>query len=571
MEIFGELPTKPVLFAACDSRYFFEHGPAFIYSANDVGSDIHIHIVDPIPEAYSIAAVLNSTTTVDISYTFSFSNPDLDEHQRRTYYACIRFLVLPLLLPHAKKILTLDIDCLIMRAVAFPTTECAYFPRQVADIEGVSGWIKEGSKVAAGAVYLTDAALNVADAIAKTINTLELKWYADQIALSAIFDQVPVQFVSHFDESFMDWGFVEGTVIWTGKGPRKYNNEKYLERKKSFDRIVKEVMPFQNIILKPRLDLPFKQMGLVRKSDAEIPELRIFWHLFAEGLENTLDNAHTIEMPRWMFNHTIQTFFPQDTVFFVPHVEKHNWQGNENTLYYMQTVFPWLFTIDTEGWGGGAGFVHDYNPEESFTCEAFDALKAYMIAGGTKFPQPRGKGLDIDEEFIFVPLQLPHDETIRWHADISCEQFVKSLCDWAEKKHNGPKVIFKGHPINLESMAPLKNIIDHYENSFYLTELDIHEVIPKASAVYVINSGVGQEAMLYDAKVVTFGRCEYMPVTIQGDIKVLDSTWQMVKEDDLEQRKYLYRSWYHWYVNKVCYSVPTPLNPFFDSAQVPYG
>jgi hypothetical protein len=35
----------------------------------------------------------------------------------------------------------------------------------------------------------------------------------------------------------MDWEFIEGTVIWTGKGPRKYENQKYLAAKKTFNRL----------------------------------------------------------------------------------------------------------------------------------------------------------------------------------------------------------------------------------------------------------------------------------------------------------------------------------------------
>ena len=35
----------------------------------------------------------------------------------------------------------------------------------------------------------------------------------------------------------MDWEFLEGTVIWTGKGPRKYENSTYVEMKNKFNRL----------------------------------------------------------------------------------------------------------------------------------------------------------------------------------------------------------------------------------------------------------------------------------------------------------------------------------------------
>ena len=36
-----------------------------------------------------------------------------------------------------------------------------------------------------------------------------------------------------FDGNFMDWNFLDGTVIWTGKGNRKYDNPRYVAMKKS--------------------------------------------------------------------------------------------------------------------------------------------------------------------------------------------------------------------------------------------------------------------------------------------------------------------------------------------------
>ena len=35
----------------------------------------------------------------------------------------------------------------------------------------------------------------------------------------------------------MDWEFKDGTTIWTGKGPRKYDNPVYVMKKKEFNRL----------------------------------------------------------------------------------------------------------------------------------------------------------------------------------------------------------------------------------------------------------------------------------------------------------------------------------------------
>ncbi|MDY6920633.1 MAG: hypothetical protein SV765_10540 [Pseudomonadota bacterium] len=569
MNIYGELPAWPVVFAACDSSYFMEHAPAFIYSADTVGRDVHIHIVNPTAEVLSLAGILNATTVQKVTFSFNDIALRFSPEEARTYYACLRFLVLPTLLPVAGSVLVLDIDCLLMQPFALPEKPCGFFPRAAAGAN--TQWLSEASKVAAGVVYMTNEALNVAEAVAKTIETIPLNWFADQVALSAIFQQVPVQFVHHFNAGFMDWEFNAGTSIWTGKGPRKRTNERYLAKKSEFDQWRVNTCKYLNVILAPRLDIPFKKAGLVQSDSKALTPLRRHWQNFVIGLYQQLEQPLVIEMPRWTFNNSIQSMFPEGTVFLVPHVERQNWQGNDHTLYYMQTVFPWMFTVDEQGWGGGAAFLERFDPDQPYSDKAFNDLQRYVNAGCSKFDQPQGKSMDPGEPFIFVPLQIPHDETLLWHSSVSCEEFVEALCQWAEQGGHRPMIVFKGHPVNLASMASLKAIISRYTNVLYVTDVDIHAMIPQAEAVYVINSGVGQEAMLHDAKVVTFGQCEYQAATIHGDILSLDATWEQVLRDDMDKRKALYRRWYHWYINDICLSAPDASLETSSAGVLPHG
>jgi hypothetical protein len=75
---------------------------------------------------------------------------------------------------------------------------------------------------------------NVCSAVAETLGGLELKWFNDQIALNHIMSQVPDEHVHKFDGNFMDWEFRDGTTIWTGKGPRKYDNVRYVEMQNKY-------------------------------------------------------------------------------------------------------------------------------------------------------------------------------------------------------------------------------------------------------------------------------------------------------------------------------------------------
>lgn len=544
--MYGELPTTPVIFAACDSKYFMEHALPFACSSSKSGFDTHIHVNCPDEEVFAHCAIINATCENKVTYTFDDIDPlkILDEEQARTFYACLRFYILPDLLPSAKKVMTLDIDCLVMRNFEFPETPMGYFPRKNEEHPGM--------KVAAGAVYMTNEAIDVSKAISVTIDQTPRTWFADQRALSHIFDQILDEYVTCFDNTFMDWEFVEGTAIWTGKGPRKYDNPIYVAKKEEFTKeALDKVSTAKSILLKPRLDIPFKKFGLERSS-GNIPEIRTHWANFANKVNADLVS----ELPRWMFNNKIENYLPEDTEILIPHLEKFSWHSDrEANRYYMQTVFPWLFTIDPTGWGGGGDFVNTFNPDDMYTEDAFNDLRQYMRDGGSKFPQPKSKPFKSQDPFIFVPLQLPHDQTIDFHSRWSVEEMVTLLCEWADSSEDHPIIIFKGHPVNLQSMQPISDIISNYRRVQYHVDLNIHDVIPEAEAVYTINSGVGQEAMLHDVPVVCFGNCEYQGAVIRGNLMDdLHSVWDAVQNDDKIARAHLYRKWYHWYVNRVTFN-----------------
>lgn len=547
--IYGELPTGDIVFAACDSTYFEEHGPSFIYSLNDINRDVHIHVVNPTPGVYSLAAILNATTEVNVTYSFNemtFKNWPRDSI--RVYYACLRFLIAPILLRAVTRLLISDIDCVFMKHFEFPEQSIGFFPRE--PLSDTIGWEREGTKVAAGAVYFHKDAIQQAQKVEEAIAIKPLNWFVDQIALSEVLNDL--RDVHHFDKKFLDWKFEDDTVIWTGKGSRKYENKSYVAKKHEFNRLAGSVSHIDHVILFPRLDCSFKNTGTFVRTN-EWPQIRSHWTNFAMWLYKDITEQHhknplIIAAPRWMFNNSIENYFHQFTHFWAPHVEKHNFKGGNNTKYYMQTVFPWLFTIDDKGWGGGASFVNTFNSTNSYDEEAFNKMREYVLDGNSKFAQPQKRCSEFDFD-IFVPLQLPHDETIKWHSDIEVDDFVRELCVWAHSRNK--KICFKGHPVNLASMEPLKKIISEYENVTYVTDIHIHDLIESAEVVYVINSGVGQEAMLLQQPVVAFGRCEYENAVIRGDIYDLDKTWEAVEKDDYDQRIMMYMRWYDWYINQI--------------------
>jgi hypothetical protein len=308
------------------------------------------------------------------------------------------------------------------------------------------------------------------------------------------------------------------------------------------------------LILKPRLDLPFKKFGLERRNNNPLPPIREHWKNFVDRLkehhERCGDKVIVIEEQRWKFNNALPLIFSPD-ICYVPHVEKHNFKGLENCRYYMQTVIPWLFTIDPEGWGGGGSFsnwTYSCPPDDGATFKKFQER---AFGGGSKFDQPEGEFHNKVGDYIFVPLQLPHDETIRWHSTVSVETMAESIAKWGAR--NSIPIVFKNHPINPGSLQHVKNMISQYPNCVWLESANIHSVIRQAKAVYVVNSGTGMESMLWEVPVVRFGLSEYNHAVVEGDIMNLKETYYKVCNLDKEEMIEKYKLFYNWFVNIVCF------------------
>jgi hypothetical protein len=553
MSRYGEVPVGAVFFAACDANYFKKFAPAFVSSIGENSStNIHIHVINPDDEVFALACYLNSRVSQHVTYTFQDSDvSQYTSEQKRALYASLRFLVAPFLLSHADQLLILDIDCMVMKNFEFPNKPVGYFPRE--PLPNTVGWEAEGTKCAAGCVFFDRSAMNVCNAISETLGGLELRWFNDQIALNHVVNQVPKEFVHKFGSDFMDWEFKEGTAIWTGKGPRKYENETYIAKQHEYHDKIMNVTE-EKVILAPRLDIPFKQFDVVRAQSVNEP-IRKHWEKFIS--KKVDEGYYKVSSPRWMFNAKIEQYFP-NAQFLVPHVEQHNWGGGHRSFFYMQTVHPWLFTVDPLGWAGGAQYIASFDPNADYDDASYKKVKEQLGNGKFAHLQTTKTPWHLIEKdnYIIVPLQLPHDETIKYHSDFSVEHFVKTLCEMANTNPDMPQFVFKGHPVNLKSMEPLKEIVEGgFDNVLYISEGNFNELVSNAKAMFVLNGGSGQEAMLHGIPVACFGRCDYAPAVINGDIDDPDKAWEDIQNDDWSARLEMYKRWYDWYVNEITINV----------------
>ena len=235
---FKERPKGDVLFASCDSVYFHEHGIPLIASANAARNDIHIHVVNPVEHVFTeIHKIAHQTP--DIVVTFSYENTDLTLVDSRTYYASNRFMVAEQVLEYADRVMIIDTDCLVMDHIVFPEgKDLGLYTRD--SLPGTQGWEQRGTKVAAGIVLLTQDTVPYIQGVSKRVKEYGLRWFVDQVALYEQYLEdgwdKSDKFID-FNDNDMDWNFVEGSKIWTGKGERKYKNLTYVNKKIEFSRM----------------------------------------------------------------------------------------------------------------------------------------------------------------------------------------------------------------------------------------------------------------------------------------------------------------------------------------------
>ena len=53
------------------TRSIFMNMPSLIYSLNDIGKDIHIHICEPDVHCHNLESVLKKDIDVDITFTYN--------------------------------------------------------------------------------------------------------------------------------------------------------------------------------------------------------------------------------------------------------------------------------------------------------------------------------------------------------------------------------------------------------------------------------------------------------------------------------------------------------------------
>ncbi len=604
---FAPPPPREVpllLFSACDSRYV-DFAIPLVRSVErfSPGFAVLLHVVNPTDDVRARLAALArelERTRLSVSYEtvdLSGSSAEL----QRTYFACARFLRLPELLRQTNvPVLVLDADSLVVAPIDLDFTN-----KLDAEVclrrRDLGTDVPEHVAVATGSVWVrpTEPAIAFFDALRQSITEAfaggTAGWFVDQAMFARLMhargEQVKIR---NIKSKYADWEFKDDSIVWAAKGERKWLDFHYVllrgllagdhheqvnvirlareasrpfhgdvpEALESRLRQIQAELPARVSILLPRLDLPWKRTTATVPPPVseDVLDLRLHWKRFATRLANACERAglatEVLELPAWEIDRSLVERLYADVVL-VPHRCKLDFaSGPTPVLFYMQEYFRSVFVVDAGGWSA-ASSVYPVALEElparppgGAFAHYGDQLRRGVL--GSKFGQIRRRGYlslllsgSIPRgRYIFFPLQIPHDQSIRYFSDHEERAVLDALLAWAARAD--VRVVLKGHPANLESMEEFKRA--YSGKPAFWSDANVHDLIAHAGAVYTINSGVGFEALLHGKPVVTFGRAEYDCVTFKAELGNLDDAWKYCTEVEPGALLQRYQRFVDWFL-----------------------
>lgn len=294
--------------------------------------------------------------------------------------------------------------------------------------------------------------------------------------------------------------------------------------------------------------LPSTAMGL---ESAQQPGLRVgLRFVFGEILATCREEGIPIEVRGRLANHGQP---PDDTGR--RYISHHTKSDKEGGLHIKVTDLPACFSFDARGYSGWSEFsqtpLADLNPArvDLQRAEEFVSAMRRRIIGGnvSKYQQTQADGaLQLPDCYVFLALQVI-DDAVQALARLTMLEMLAEVADTCRKRSIA--LVVKRHP-RCNSAMVSKALADGVKNGgFQLSDASIHDLISRASAVCVVNSSVGAEALLHAKPVFVFGESEYQhvcfPIRAKGEFGMVFKPGEMpVSPDELTRYLYLLRNEY---------------------------
>lgn len=185
------------------------------------------------------------------------------------------------------------------------------------------------------------------------------------------------------------------------------------------------------------------------------------------------------------------------------------------TLFFELAPLPGRITVDPVGVNGRAGLPRGIEPYLEWTARHAPDPSRWRAAGAALRQRPGRPGVKpsspllppLDEAFLFVPLQVPHDSQLRVFGGAfrSVESYLHVLLDHCEALPPGWHIRVKDHPSASTSVLDTVGRLRDHPRVVVDNRTDTFEQVARARAVFTVNSSVGLQAFFHDRPVVVSG------------------------------------------------------------------
>lgn len=585
---------KLVVFTACDSKYL-EYAIPLVRSLDifSPGYQFVLHVINPsegdLLRLKSLCASLRNTRLA-VSREYIDLNA-LTPVAVNAYYASARFIVLPDL----QEIIDLPILCLDTDSLFVNAIDGHFSDEGVADVvvfsEELNEEVPDKRKVKNGTILFDSSQkvraflLEMRERFLTLFEKGVVGWYIDQeIFAQHLLDDRFELTVAHINRAYTDWEFSGKSIIWAAKGDRKQTDPRYgmliqlLSDNRPDTIFVRdndvpapEAAASVGIML-PRLDLPWKtvwETAFIPRVKEDVVELRLYWKRFAVLLANALERQ---DVRVQLYEVPASQITPEHidslghALVFVPHRCVLDFRKSETSvLFFMQEYFRWVFVVDPMGWSASSSaYPFDFNALKPSRNGVFQEYRHRLARDEltSKFNQLRRRSwwsLVLSREiplgkYIFFPLQIPNDQSIRYFSDFSEEEVVAAVIRWSKK--SGIPIVFKPHPVSKKAMLDFEQQAN--ASGCYWSTANVHDLITHAAAVFTINSSVGFESLFHLKPVVTFGRTEYDCVSRKATPETIDEAWRACLKQKRSDREMRYGRFIDWFFTSYAVDVSNP-------------
>jgi hypothetical protein len=200
----------------------------------------------------------------------------------------------------------------------------------------------------------------------------------------------------------------------------------------------------------------------------------------------------------------------------IPAFSYHTISQQPSGLHFKETDRPSHFSFDRRGYSGWSEFSHrtlaelDLPRIDPVMAAAFfeQEQKSVIASNLSKYAQADLLHQDpLPESYVFVALQKIGDavQALAYATPFEMLEEVIATCGKL-----GLAVVVKRHPMCKSPQISEYLRTHSAAGRIVVATGSIHNLIAKAQAVCVVNSGVGAEALLHEKPVYVFGRSDYM-------------------------------------------------------------